>query len=294
MPHNQIHLCSVLDSNFLLKGLTLYESIKANHPNFRLHLLCLDENAYINALRFQNANLVVYTVSSFLAKEPKLQKHRQTNYNYFCWCLASYFSEILLKDGKPSITYVDSDVFFHRDIAVIFDEIKDSDIGVFRHRMFNLNENHPEGLFNVGVVYFRNTNLGANSLKWWSDSVLNQRYPHLATCGDQKYLDAFYSNCRHGLFIDGEIGHGAPWHWQLYDLSNYEIDGTIGWNGKKQNLVFTHFSQFYIDRLNLKYIPSTAHYNYTPLSLYAENRALKGIYDSYLERLLATASYYNI
>ena len=107
------------------------------------------------------------------------------------------------------------------------------------------NKPHPNGngWFNVGVVHFKNSDVGKELLSWWADAVLHKKYPELATCGDQKYLDAFLEHAEN-IFIDGNIGHGAPWHWQLYDYSSYFEDGCITWKGEKQKLIFSHFSDF--------------------------------------------------
>jgi len=93
------------------------------------------------------------------------------------------------------------------------------------------------------------------------------------------------------IFIDGEIGHGAPWQWQLFDFSDYEKDGSIIWEGKKQKLVFSHFSQFvmYED----SYEPTTMHFPYTPLSDYTTRKELKLIYDDYYNKLKLTKTKYN-
>ena len=122
--------------------------------------------------------------------------------------------------------------------------------------------------------------MGSHICKWWKDAVLHKKYPHLSTCGDQKYLDEFPNMCPDDyIFIDGNIGHGAPWQWQLYDYSNYKKDGDIIWNGNNQKLIFSHFSQF--ENLGETYIPSKMHHIYTPLIEYTINESLKMIYDDY-------------
>ena len=120
---------------------------------------------------------------------------------------------------------------------------------------------------------------------WWSDAVLNRKYPELATCGDQRYLDAFLALDRTKLFIDGNIGHGAPWQWMLYDFSSYAEDGCITWYGEKQKLVFSHFSQFEYSVSDDTYNPSTMHHCFTPESMYSSNVGLKKIYDDYFEEI---------
>jgi hypothetical protein len=286
-----IQLCTVSDKNYLVKGLTLYESLIKNSENIVLHYLCIDKESLNFLKKFESPSLIVYDVEELTKNDNKLENLKQTNYKYFCWALASYFSNYLMKKNIGNITYIDSDIFFHENIEVILNEIGDKEIGVFRHRQFDMNSNPPEGLFNVGVVHFKNGKIGRHLLNWWCDAVLYMKYHNLATCGDQKYLDEFLRICPDDyLFIDGDIGHGAPWQWQLYDFSEFEKDEKIIWNGKKQKLIFTHFSQF--DFKDENYIPSLMHHCYTPLNLYVDLKPLKKIYDNYYQELKNTKNKY--
>ncbi len=287
-------LCTVSDKSFLIKGLALYDSLLTNGQNFKLHYLCIDEDSYNAITQIQSPTLSAYTIDQITSKDRILSDLRAENYRYFCWSLASYFSNELLANNCDEITYVDSDIYFHQNFNQLFEEIQDADIGLFRHRMFELNENPPEGLFNVGVVHFKNTNRGKNALNWWAHSVKHRLYPHLATCGDQKYLDAIYKLTKKQIFVDGNVGHGAPWHWQLYNLEKYSNNGEIIWQERTQKLVFTHFSQFAINFRNKTYIPSTAHHNYTPLSAYESIEQLNLIYSNYYQKLLETKEKYRI
>jgi len=91
------------------------------------------------------------------------------------------------------------------------------------------------------------------------------------------------------IFIDGDIGHGAPWQWQLYQ---FKENGNILWGDKEQELIFTHFSQFK-DNVD-SYIPSTIHHIYTPLIMYETNKELKKIYDNYHNKLQKVKIKYEI
>jgi hypothetical protein len=234
------------------------------------------------------SNLKVYSVEGLAAEDLALIEVRASDYKFFCFCMASYFSRKLLSDYN-SITYIDSDIYFHLDIENIFNEIKGRDVGIFRHRQYPLHSYSPNGLFNVGVVFFNGTETGRRICSWWADAVLNKRFPEHATCGDQKYLDLFPTLCSpSSIYVDENIGHGAPWQWQLYEFLG---NNKIKWGNHKQELVFTHFSQFKDN--GDTYIPSTDHYIYTPLSLYNEIGELKSIYDEYHSNIKKVIKKYN-
>lgn len=275
-----INVCTVSDINYLNKGLVLYESLLTN-KDVVLHYLCIDEESYNKLIKYSSNTLKVYNIDIFLNNDVTLKNLKESNYKYFCWCLASYFSNKMLETDIESITYIDSDIYFHKNIKNFYDEIGEKEVGIFRHRQFPLNLKTPDGLYNVGVVYFKNTPLGKRVSDWWSSSVLNKKYPEYSTCGDQKYLEFFPIMCpEECIFIDGNIGHGAPWQWQLYQFT---YEGKIIWEGKEQELLFTHFSQFQDN--GDTYIPSTMHHIYTPLHIYDTNKVLKKIYDDYHNEL---------
>jgi len=284
-----INLCTVSDINYLLKGLVLYESLKKHSKDFTLHYLCIDDKSYEVLKPLECESLKVYNVDSLVQEDPLLLNLKNSEYKYFCWSLASYFSNYLLLKGN-SITYIDSDIYFHDNIEVILNEIGGRDVGIFRHRQFPLSTYRPEGLYNVGVVHFKDSELGINVSDWWTDAVLNKKYPQLATCGDQKYLDNFPNLCpKDSIYLDENIGHGAPWLWQLYEF----ISPTkIIWENQEQNLVFTHFSQFQFN--GDSYVPSLMHHIYTPLDEYKNNINLKVIYDEYFTNLKLTQSLYKL
>jgi hypothetical protein len=286
------NLCTVSDSEYLLKGLTMYESLLETSKNFVLHYLCIDEKSFNFLKDYQSSNLIVYNCEFLIKNDKQLFLLKQTNYKYFCWSLSAYFTKYLVDKNITNltdITYIDSDILFHEDIQILYDNFADNDIGIFRHRHFDLNKNYPEGFYNVGVVYFKNSEIGRNVLHWWNDAVQYQKYPHLATCGDQKYLDEFPKLCKN-IYIDSNVGHGAPWLWQLYDFSEFEKSGNIIWNGEKQKLCFTHFSQFKMS--NDSYIPSLQHHIYTPLNKYDEIKELKSIYNNYFNKMIKTQKKY--
>jgi hypothetical protein len=281
-------ICTVSDINYLTKGLTLYESLLNNTDNFILHYLCIDDEAYNKIIPFECSTLKIYNLENLLSSDEFLTKLKGSQYNYFCWALSSYFSNFLLHNLDKDITYIDSDIYFHESLDVILEEIGSRDVGIFRHRQFPMNAYRPEGLFNVGVVHFKSTELGIKTSDWWKDSVLHKKHPEYATCGDQKYLDYFLTLCpKDSIYVDENIGHGAPWIWQLY---NFIDKDTIMWGDLKQKLIFTHFSQFEYDKET--YVPSTMHHIYTPLNMYKEIKELKEIYDEYYYNLKVTEKKY--
>ena len=130
------HLCTVSDSKYVWQGMVLYESLKRHSRDIVLHYYCINDESYEIVNQFKDENLKVYKVDDLVAKDERLRHLKNTEYPYFCWSLASYLSNKMLETDIDAVTYVDSDIYFHKSINTIFEEIGDRDVGIFRHRKF--------------------------------------------------------------------------------------------------------------------------------------------------------------
>ena len=288
-----INVCTLSDYNFLAKGLTLYDSLIKYNNDVVVHYLCFDDESHDTLKQYKCDNLVVYHDSQLL-NNPVLANLKEADREYYTYALASFFSNYLMKIRSIDITYVDSDIFFYDDLNIIIDAIGKKDVGIFRHRQYPLEIPNNNGWFNVGVVHFKNTKVGNDVLDWWFDAVLHRKYPELATCGDQRYLDAFLELSEENLFMEGNIGHGAPWEWQLYDYSDYFKDGSIIWDGEKQKLLFSHFSNFDYDLEKDSFIPALRHSPFTPQFMYSDVKELGYIHQEYFTNIKKTIAKYNL
>ena len=248
------HLTALSDQKYILYGTALIESLEKSTIPWTLHYYCIDDVTYRYVTMLRNPRVVAYSPEVLTggtirfpipANQIRLNRLKAADPRYFCWALASVFTEYVMNHVQcDSVTYIDSDIYFHRDIKLLFDGFGEKDVGIFRHRHFLEGGDYGDGLYNVGVVYFKASEKGKRLLSWWADAVLFQRYPEYASCGDQKYLEFFPKSCSpNEIFIDGDIGHGASWQWEVYDLSKLK-EKIVIWNGKEQELVFTHFSKF--------------------------------------------------
>lgn len=291
------HITLASDTKYLLFALTLIRSVQ-KHSSIPLtfHYYCMDQNTFNKLKSVQLKNVVIYPPEILVQPAYGLVKQfdpakrlfqlKQTEYHYFCWSIASVFSNYIMNNIQcDSVTYIDADIMFHQDLNLIFNEIGDKDVGIFKHRFLADNEECPYGKYNVGVVYFKNSKKGCSLLSWWADSVLFKKYPEYATCGDQKYLEYFPKVCSSKeIYIDDNIGHGAPWQWQCFGFEKLK-DGIISWRGSEQLLVFTHFSKFVYDLEKNTFFPTSIYQNYTLNNKVFENPDLYALHANYFEEL---------
>ena len=94
------NLCTVSDSNFLPKGMALYDSLKEKSSDFVLHYLLIDNDKYDLCKNNECESLKFYKVSDLIESDPFLKSIKEGEYRYFCWILSAYFSNKLLNENN--------------------------------------------------------------------------------------------------------------------------------------------------------------------------------------------------
>ena len=299
-----INICTLSDSNYLFYGLTLYESLKETTSNFKLHYLCLCEKSFNKIKELNLPEIEPYFIDDLVQKDDdffvlKTKTKPELgggNRNDFIWSLASFFSYYLLNEKEIDISYVDSDIYFYHDYNTILNKMEDKDVCMFRHKHV-VSSNNPDGLFNVGVMVFKNTDIGKKALKWWRDAVFTKTPKHLATCGDQKFLEGIFNIIpQEQIYVgDKDISHGAPWHYRFLNFDFFEKEKNVIWGDKKQPFVFNHFSKFTPNFEKRTFEYTGPHYmDHTYNNLLFNDYHLKKLYVDYFNKCSYIKSKYNI
>jgi len=277
--------CTLSDKKYILQGLALYHSLMKANPDFILYYLCLDVATFDIITKLNYDNLKPITLGKLEYQNKELREYKANNdYQHYCWCLGSYFTWYLMNKYNPdNIMYIDSDIYFYQDYNIIYEEIADKSIGIITHRFSHTNY-RKTGKYNVGIIYFRNNEIGNKCLEWWKSVVINPDNEYAedhACCGDQHYLMVFEelfgidNICIIGEDEKSNVGHAASWCSKNMHYDN----GYVIWQGKKQLLIFNHFSHFQPDFDNGTY---KTHYEneWRP-----ENTWAKKYYDKYFEEI---------
>tara|TARA_R100000008_G_C3579385_1_gene167396 strand:+ start:865 stop:1761 length:897 start_codon:yes stop_codon:yes gene_type:complete len=249
--------CTISDINFLPYGLALHESLKEHSPEFRLYYLCTDAESYHSLNRLAISEIIPVSLDELKKQDKLLAAAENLNPSYeaanvaartgndakkvqFFWCLTPYFTwHTLNRPDVDEVLYIDSDIFFFGPVEQVYQETKANSIGIVRHR---INYNPAVGEYNVGIVYFRKNLKGYQCVDWWKNCLLNPNNEHYRThgmCGDQKYLELFQPLFKDVRVID-DIGHLAPWNYMNHSYT----DDSVIWQGKEQELIYIHFSNF--------------------------------------------------
>lgn len=273
-----ITFCTLFDSYYLDKGLTLYRSLEHCTENFRLYIFCFDDKSYevLNDLKLKHAVVIHH---SDIEDEKLLQLKKERSKAEYCWTCTPVIIEYVLKHfQETNCTYIDADLYFFRNPQVLFDEIKEANanIVITEHRFKN-NWNgrrlcKRSGKYCVEFNYFDQSENAQKALKWWKHKCFEWCY-HLyepERMGDQKYLEKF-PKLFHGVHELAYLGGGvAPWNLGQYKLVDIEKGQPVlaDKSGTKFSLIFYHFQNIRYLSENMVNISSGSHSKKTKDAIY--------------------------
>jgi hypothetical protein len=242
-PGNSRHFCTLFDRNYAGRGLALYRSLEQNCGDFRLVILCLDDetSAALSALRLGKADLV--TIDTLEQWDPELRRVRpeRTRAEYYFTCKPALALWALERHpGARRITYLDSDLYYFADPGEIDQEIAGSSVALSPHRFApHLSERVQYGQFNAGWVSASADDEGRAFLDWWRARCIE--WCKFAVEGsrfaDQKYLDQVPKLFPRAVAVAHPGLNAAQWN--LAGLNLTVTDGRAQLNGKP--LVCFHF-----------------------------------------------------
>ncbi len=271
--------CTLFDSYYLDKGLTLYRSLERVTEDFKLYIFCFDDRAQevLQNLQLKHAIVVHH---SEIEDDELLKIKKERSKAEYCWTCTPVIIEFVLKHFKEkSCTYIDADLYFFSNPQILFDEIKESgaNIIITEHR-FPDGWNGERlckrsGKYCVEFNYFDQSENAWQALSWWKERCLEWCY-HLyepERMGDQKYLEKFPS-LFHGVHELQNLGGGvAPWNLCRYRLVSNEDDRVVlcdRQQGIMFELVFYHFQNMRYLSQNTINVSSGTHSKKTKDAIY--------------------------
>lgn len=246
------HYCALFDSKYLPQGLVLYESLKRHSSEeFTLYVLPMDEECAetLFSMVLPNVQLVLGFHEMYTGmKEARANR----SYREYCWSCASCLCEALIEMGIDECTYLDADTCFLNNPAPVFEEIGDRSIAITPHQ-FPDNPEKPRllksGIYNVGLIHFKNTDAGRRCLKQWANDVRHRCSAEIG-CGDQGYLDFFERDYGSEVCILGHGINAGPWNLMAYEVRLRDRQIYLG----ESPLIHFHFHE-YVHRERLTNYP---------------------------------------
>ena len=220
-----MNFCTYFDSYYIAKGLSLYMSLEKVTKDFHLYVMAFDRDCYEKLKRLNLEHMSVELLADFETPALLAVKPTRTKGEY-CWtCGPSVIYHFLTENNLDSITYLDSDLMFMSDPAIIFKEAGDASV-VITEQGLGEKEARSYGKYCVQYLTFRNDDNGLGALSWWKDSCIEWCFQKMEKTrwADQKYLDEFPKRWKNVYVVDN-FGVGiAPWNMHKYKyLENHLI-----------------------------------------------------------------------
>lgn len=249
----------------------MYESLKKVMDHFHLYIIAFDQLAYRKLKEFDLEKVTVISLEEFEDEELLRVKEERTAAEY-CWTCSSKAALFILEHiGVPECTYIDADLCFFSNPAVLLQELgEDNAVLITAHRYSEYcDQTIQSGKYCVQFVTFRNNKKGMDVLRWWAERCIEWCFAvnEEKRFGDQKYLDYFHDKFE-GVHDLEHIGGGvAPWNVSQYSFwqENGQIFMKENKSGRKEALIFYHFhSLIFFDKDvvhladNMYKIPDTA------------------------------------
>ncbi len=111
------YFCTYFDRHYLARALVLYDSLKRNCGDFKLWMLCLDEESYAALAKLKLPEVSLLTLSELERDDPPLRqaKTNRSLLEYYFTCTPCLPLFILRREPAVDlITYLDSDLFLSR------------------------------------------------------------------------------------------------------------------------------------------------------------------------------------
>jgi len=246
------------------------DSLHEHDPSSVLWVLSLDAftTDYLREINLKHIRIV--ELSTLEKADPALlatKPDRDPIEYYFtlspCWprYLFRQYPEL------EHLTYVDADMFFFASPAPIFAEMKRASVLVTEHRYPN-HLSHLErcGLFNVGLLSFRNNPIALACLNQWRENCLAWCHDRAeeGKYADQKYLDEWPDRLGQDLHVVRRLGVNlAPWNWSQY---RYSFEKDRVWV-QDDPLEMFHFARFRPSFGNLWFQSGQLEYGVMPWKL---------------------------
>jgi hypothetical protein len=260
----RLDFCTSLALNGVPKLAALLYSINKHVRNeYRVWVLCEGEDTENAVKNLKFSNVTTLLLEKFeIADQGLLNvKSERDAFEYNCTLRPSWMLYVL--DHDPNIdflTYLDNDLFFFNDPAVLYDGFNDASVLISPHRISRLArltgvDVNIVGKFNAGWLAVRNDEEARKVLSWWRLKCLEwcARIPEDGKFGEQKYLDYFQTVSKSVAIVQHLGANVAPWNMNGLQFG-CDADDVVKVDGHP--LIFFHFhalkapgeSSFKVDR----------------------------------------------
>lgn len=217
------HYVTLFDHKFLPSGLALHASLARHARPFRLWIVCMDEEVERQLARLALPDVGIIPLREFETPELLKAKPGRSRGEY-CWtCTPFTFGAVFARDPSARrATYVDADLFFFADPALLLAEFERSgkDVLITDHAYAPEYDQGPEhGRFCVQFLACNNNEGGRKVASWWRERCLEWCFNRVedGKFGDQKYLDSWPQRFAREVHVLEQTRETlAPWNARMF------------------------------------------------------------------------------
>lgn len=245
MSKSSLGLVTHCDLKYLSRALALINSLRTQGESSPIYVLCHDSKSFDKLAALGLEEVYALGREEMFQSFPELvAAERDRTPLEFYYCFSPYLLKYLQNLGYENLVYLDSDLYFYGDLESPLALAKVYDVGIVPHR-FESGYKHlvKYGIYNVGLVYFKNNEKASNVLNWWAESCINSTKLEVtvSSFGDQKYLEFF--KLKNAEIFEYYLGghNAAPWNCHtaaLLPTGEIQIKG--------DDLLYFHFSSLRI------------------------------------------------
>lgn len=277
--------CTLFDSNYLDKGIVMYQSLVKAGCDFVLYVLAMDDLCYhiLEDLDYKFIHLI--SMDEFEDAE-LLEAKKNRSRTEYCWtCSAALLYYVIKKIGEKRCTYVDADLYFYSDPQIVLEEMGKKHVQIVEHGFentkYDLQYMEDSGKYCVQFNTFDDSEESVKLLKWWKESCLKccSLDQSNGVLGDQGYLDGWEKY----PFVSVVKNKGAglaPWNIKQFKRDKKDGNKIIHRKTKcRYDIIFYHFHQLeYVTERKIKICIFCYQYR-------MDYRLIHRIYVPYLKRI---------
>lgn len=225
----------------------MYESLKKHCPHFRLFIFAFNQMALEVLQKLALPNVTVISLQDFEDDALLKVKPTRSRAEYSWTCTSSTIHYVLNTFQVPHCTYLDADLYFYQNPALLIQELQQAgkEVLITPHRYTRrYDQSKDRGRYCVQFMYFHNSDAAKMVLQHWRQQCLDWCYAHVepGKFGDQKYLDQWLQQYPqvHELVQEGTLG---PWNCQQYSVQESENQPLVIRKDNKKSfpLILFHF-----------------------------------------------------
>lgn len=277
-----MNYCTLFDSHYLDKGLTMITSLMQVAPQSYIYVLCMDELCHTILKSMSINNVYLINLNDFEDEELIETKKTRTHGEY-CWtCTSKLIKYCILKFALNNCTYLDSDLYFFSNPEILLNKL-----GTDHCQVQTVSHNfsktpygkYLENVYGFNCVQFNsftNSKLSLELLDKWIDECLNGC--NIMTGGDQEYTNSWIAYPF--VSVSKNLGAGmAPWNFYRYRFAQ---DGFAfdRFEKKIYELVFFHFQNLlFLDEKKVRIMTKTEHWK-------CDKKLFDYVYSIYLRKIV--------